>query len=139
MYSKRTLIWLAALGLFDCSTTYSSSNAETPAPPAPKMPSDWKVIADFEVPPKQVESIEKKLGVVISSLRNTIYEVNGMKVQLNIIITPDTANADELMVKLREMKAEVAFLRKDLTVYEFVGKKDVLPVIAEGRKHLDSK
>ena len=29
-------------------------------------------------------------------------------------------------------------LGKDLIVYEFVGKNDVLPQIAEGRRHLDS-
>ncbi len=141
MCPRTYLIRLAALGMFCCSMACSSMNAKTlePAPPAPEMPADWKVVTDFEVPPKQVESIEESLGVELSSVRNTIYNVNGKKVQLNVIITPDAANADELMEKLREMKAEVALLRKNLTVYEFVGQNDVLPIIAEGRKHLDSK
>ena len=103
------------------------------------MPPDWKVTADFEVPPKQVENIEDKLDVKLSSVRNTIYDVNGKKVQLNVIITPDSANADKLMAKLREMKGEIALLRKKLIVYEFVGTNDVLPIISAGRKHLESK
>jgi hypothetical protein len=37
------------------------------------------------------------------------------------------------------MKGEIALLRKELTVYEFVGTNDVLPIIAAGRKHLESK
>jgi hypothetical protein len=125
--------------MFCFSIVCSSISAKTPAPPAPDMPPDWKVTADFEVPPKQVETIEDKLDVKLSSVRNTIYDVNGKKVQLNVIITPDPANADKLMAKLREMKGEIALLRKELTVYEFVGTNDVLPIIAAGRKHLESK
>jgi hypothetical protein len=37
------------------------------------------------------------------------------------------------------MKSEEALVRKGLIVYEFVGKNDVLPLIAEGRQHLVSK
>jgi hypothetical protein len=103
------------------------------------MPADWEVVSDFEVPAEQVEPIAQKLGVDLDSLRNTLYEVRGKSVQLNVMVTPDAANADKLMTKLRSMKGEVALLRKDLIVYEFVGQNDVLPIIAEGRKHLDSK
>jgi len=37
------------------------------------------------------------------------------------------------------MKGEEGLLRNGLVVYEFVGPNDVLPMIAEGRKHLDSQ
>jgi hypothetical protein len=43
------------------------------------------------------------------------------------------------MTKLKSIKAQEALLRKGLIVYEFVGQNDVLPLIAEGRNHLDSK
>ena len=89
--------------------------------------------------PDQVTQIAQKLGVSLSSLRNTLYDVKGQSVQLNVIIVPDRANADKLMTKLRTMKGEVALLQKDLIVYELVGKNDVLPLIAKGRKHLDSE
>lgn len=80
-----------------------------------------------------------KLGADLSSVRNTVYEVNGKRVQINVIITPDPENAEKLISKLRSMKSEEALLRKGLTVYEFVGRNDVLPIISEGRKYLDSK
>ena len=75
----------------------------------------------------------------LSSVRNTVYDVDGKRVQINIIVTPDAGNAEKLKTKLRSMKAEQALLRKNLTIYEFVGHNDVLPLIAEGRKHLDSR
>ena len=131
----------AALGMFVCLMASSVNGSETisNAPPAPEMPADWKVVSDFDVPAEQVKQVAQKLGVSLSSLRNTLYDVKGQSVQLNVIIVRDQANADQLMTKLRTMKGEVALLRKDLIVYEFVGKNDVLPLIAEGRKHLDSK
>lgn len=107
-------------------------------PPTPKMPAHWKVISDFQVPAEQVKAMSIKLGADLSSVRNTVYDVNGKRVQINVIVTPDTGNAEKLMTKLRSMKVEEALLQKGLTVYEFVGQNDVLPVIAEGRKHLNS-
>ena len=135
------MTWLAVLGMLFCFLACAANGSEAifKAPPAPEMPGDWKVVSDFDVPVKQVQQIADKLGVKVSSLRNTLYDVKGQSVQLNVIITPDRTNADKLMTELRTMKGEVALLRKDLIVYEFVGQNDVLPLIAEGRKHLDSK
>lgn len=104
-----------------------------------QMPAHWKVISDFQVPEVQVKAMSTKLGADLSHVRNTIYDVNGKRVQINIIVTPAPESAQKLMTKLRSMKAEDALLRKDLTVYEFVGQNDVLPLIAEGRRYLDSK
>ncbi len=141
MYKRTRMTWLAAIGILVGLAACSADGSETisKAPPAPEMPADWKVVSDFDVPPEQAKQIAQKLGVNLRSLRNTLYDVNGQSVQLNVIITPDQANADKLMAKLKTMKGEVALLRKDLIVYEFVGKNDVLPLIAEGRKHLESK
>ncbi len=141
MCKKTKMMGLAALGMLVCFVACSANGSETisKAPPAPEMPVDWKVVSDFDVPVEQAKQIAQELGVNLSSLRNTLYDVNGQSVQLNVIITPDRANADKLMTKLKTMKGEVALLRNDLTIYEFVGQNDVLPVIAEGRKHLESK
>jgi hypothetical protein len=65
--------------------------------------------------------------------------VKGKRVQINVIVTPDNGSAEKLMTKLRSMKAEEALLQQGLSVYEFVGQNEVLPMIAEGRKHLQSK
>ena len=141
MFQRSKVISMARLGtilyVLACSSNGSSSPSK--APPAPEMPADWEVVSDLDVPAEQVAQIGRKLGVDLSSLRNTLYEVKGKSVQLNVMVTRDAATAEQLMTKLRSMKSEEALLKKDRIVYEFVGKNDVLPVIAEGRKHLDSK
>jgi hypothetical protein len=108
------------------------------AHPAPQMPAHWKVVSDSQVTPEQVKAMGAKLNAGLSSVRNTVYDVNGRRVQVNAIVAADRENAEMLMARLRSMKIEEALLRKDRTVYEFVGSNDVLPVIAEGRRHLDS-
>ena len=107
--------------------------------PIPKMPAHWIVISDFQVPAEQVQSMSGKLGAELSSVRNTVYDVNGKRVQINVIATPDNSSAEKLMATLRSIKAQEALLRKGLIVYEFVGQNDVLALIAEGREHLDSR
>jgi hypothetical protein len=102
------------------------------------MPPSWNVTTDFEVPVVQVRAMSKELGVELGAVRNTIYDVNGKQVQINVIVTMDIGNAEKLMTKLKTIKIEETLLQKDLIVYEFVGQNDVLPVIAEGRKHIDS-
>ena len=107
--------------------------------PTPMMPSNWKVISDFQVPAEQIKEMSTKLGADLSGVRNIVYDVNGERVQINVIVTPDAVNAEKLMARLRSMKTDQALLQKELTVYEFVGQNDVLPLIAEGRKYIDSK
>lgn len=123
--------WIAAC--FLCST--NATGGEDPQ--APNMPSHWKVVSDFQVPAEQVKAMSTKLDADLTGVRNTVYDVNGKRVQINVIVTTDPWNAEKLMTKLRSMKAEEALLQKGLTVYEFVGQNDVLTLIAEGRKHLD--
>jgi hypothetical protein len=106
---------------------------------APKMPGHWKVVTDVQVPTDHVSAMSSKLGAHLISVRNTIYDVNGKRVQINTIATKDSENAEKLMIKLRSMKSEEALLRKNLIIYEFVGQNDVLTTIAEGRRHLESK
>lgn len=109
------------------------------ASPAPQMPVHWKVISDSHVPPEQVKTMSGKLNADLRSVRNTVYDVNGRRVQINVIVAADRENAEKLIVKLRSIKSGEALLPKDRIVYEFVGPNDVLPVIAEGRKHLESR
>lgn len=130
--------WAAVLCLY-VSFLYNENALGGEVASKPEMPAHWVVISDFQVPAEQVKSMSGKLGADLSSVRNTVYNVNGKRVQINVIVAPDPGNAEKLLTKLRSMKAEEALLRKDLIVYEFVGKNDVLPLIAEGRKHLDSK
>jgi hypothetical protein len=137
MFRSTGIPWLAALGMLLFLAVCSPAPGK--APPAPEMPADWKVASDFDVPAEQTKSIGRDLGVNLSSLRNTVYDVRGKRVQVNVLIVPDAETGDRLMAKLRTIKGEEALLRKGLVVYEFVGSNDVLPLIAEGRKHLDSQ
>jgi len=100
------------------------------------MPSEWRVLSDIQVQSDQVKAMSRKLGADIGSVRNTVYDVKGKRVQINVIVTQDMLNAEKLMTTLRSMKSEQALLQKGLIVYEFVGPNDVLSVIAEGREHL---
>jgi phosphoribosylpyrophosphate synthetase len=75
-------------------------------------------------------------GSALSGVRNTVYDVDGKRVQINVIVTPDAGNAEKLMTRLRSMKAEIALLQKKRTIYEFIGQNDVLLLIAEGHKYL---
>jgi hypothetical protein len=134
---KCLVVWVTALCLSVCFL--SSDNARCgEIPLAPQMPAHWKVLSDVQVPAEQVKAMSGKLGADLNSVRNTFYDVNGKRVQINVMVTPDLGNAEKLMTKLRSMKTEETLLRKELIVYEFVGQNDVLPLIAEGRKHLDS-
>lgn len=38
--------------------------------------------------------MSKKLGADLSSVRNTVYDVQGKRVQINVILTPDSGNAE---------------------------------------------
>lgn len=108
-------------------------------PPLPQMPAHWQVVSDLQVPAEQVREMSAKLGAHLTGVRNTIFSVNGRKVQLNVITVPDLVNAEKLMTSLKAIKSEEALLQKGTTVYEFVGKNEVLPSIAEGRVHLGLK
>jgi hypothetical protein len=128
-----TLLWF---GMYFSSIVPALSSE---FPTALEMPMHWKVVSDFSVPTEQVKAISIKLGANLSSVRNTIYDVIGKRVQINVIVARDSVNAEKLMMKLKSIKAEEALLRKGLVIYEFVGLNDVLSVIAEGREYLDLK
>jgi hypothetical protein len=130
--------WMAAFWVGVCF--FFNVNAFSgEAPAAPAMPPHWKVISDLPVPAAQVRAMSDRLGADLGGVRNTVYEVNGKRVQINVIVTPDSENAEKLMTRLKSMKTEAALLQKGLTVYEFVGQNDALPLIAEGRRHLEAR
>ncbi len=126
------VFWTAEFFLFGVSAVGGVT------PPAPNMPAHWQVVSDFKVPAAQVTTISQKLGADLTSVRNTLYLVNGKRVQINVIVTVNAENAEKLMKTLSPMKVKEALLRKGRTVYEFVGPNEVLPLIKKGRAHLAS-
>jgi hypothetical protein len=137
MTQKHVFAWLGLAGLLLVLTACPTC-VRTEAPPAPEMPAHWKVVFDVEIAPDQIKPIEKNLGADISALRNTAYEVEGKRVQINLIAAPDAKSADRLLARLESMKSKEALLRKGLVIYEFVGSNEVLPFIHEGREHIAS-
>ena len=125
------------LSVIACSSS-GDNTAESDVPAVPEMPAHWKVSSDFQVPEGQLKGMIENLGVDLAGVRNTIYDVDGKRVQINVVVAPDADGAEKLMAKLASMKSEDALLQKDLIIYEFVGQNDVLELIAEGRQHLAS-
>ena len=128
------VVWWGLLG-----ASGSAAAPPTDTPPAPEMPSHWKVVADVDVPETQIEAIERTLGASISALRNTRYDVDGGRLQINTILARDAESAESLWSALREVKSEELLLRRGLVIYEFVGSNDMIPFMREGRQHIESE
>lgn len=139
MFKGSRVTWLAGWAMAVCLASCSPKSEdvqEGSAPPAPGMPGHWKVVSDKALPPEEVRRIGQNFDAELTAVRNTVYNVNGKAVQLNLFVASDDANTEKVMAKMRAIKGEQGFLRKDLMVYEFFGGNEALPEIAEGRKHL---
>jgi hypothetical protein len=99
------------------------AHADKADPAAPTF-DGWVVKSDTIVPRDRVAPIEAKLGGKIKSLRNTEYEVNSKKVQINVLVAADAAAGDAIRAALTTGKAQWAVVRKGEVLYEFVGKND---------------
>ena len=135
-------VLLVAACLTGCSSDENKAT-ENKAPegsaPASLMPASWKVVRDPVLTPDQVAQVSANLGVDLSSLKNTDYEVEGKIVKLNTMVVSDEKAAKALMSKLRSGKPDEFLLRKGLTVYEFMCKDNAIPLAQAGRKHLEGK
>jgi hypothetical protein len=131
-----TLLMLVGGALISAVAARSESTTASQTPPAPDMPSGWEVVSDASFAPEDIQPVAKKLGADVSALRNTVYEVDGKRIQLNLIVAPDDENASRILEALRGLKPEEFLLRKGLTVYEFVGKNEAIPEMRAGRAHL---
>ena len=118
-----------------CSATLSAAQSVA----APAMPAHWTVISDLTFSAADIEPVAERLGGAIAALRNTMYDVEGKRVQLNTILATDKENADKILDSLRKMKSEVGLFRQGLTIYEFVGPNNVLPEIRAGKAHLEAE
>ena len=103
------------------------------------MPAGWRVISDTDFAAADIAPVAQKLGTEISALRNTVYRVETKQVKVNTLVVPDAESAAALMTKLGSIKPAQFLLRKDLLIYEFVCQDDAIPLVAEGRKHLESQ
>ncbi len=77
--ARATVFWLCVLVL----NRVDALGGE--APQAPPMPAHWKVVSDLPMSAEQLTAMSRKLDADLSSVRNTVYEVNGKRVQINTI------------------------------------------------------
>lgn len=91
------------------------------APAAPAMPPEWVVQSDVDLPIDALPALEAQLGGKVKAVRNTIYALGSVRVQLNTIAPVDAAAADAIYRTLSMSKPAYALARKGDVIYEFVG------------------
>ncbi len=120
-----------------CNTNRSTASQKVSVP-TPQMPATWQLEQNDLASADDVSSMGSRMGAQLLGVRNTVYTVDGQRVQVNTIITASPVDAENAMRFLLTLKSEEALLRRGTTVYEFVGQNDVLPHIRAGREHLES-
>jgi hypothetical protein len=103
------------------------------------MPTGWRVVSDEAIPAADITPVARKLGGEITALRNTVYDVGGKRVQLNLIVAADKANAESIRDALVALKPAEFVLRQGSTLFEFVGADDAIPAMRAGRAHLEGR
>lgn len=126
-----------ALVLLSCALGFAAPGAAREAPEAPAMPEGWVVVSDESFSPDEINPVARRLGGDIEALRNTVYEVHAKRVQLNLVIAADEASAAQIFESLKRTKPAEFLLRRDLTIYELVGKNDAIPEMRAARAHLE--
>ena len=123
-----------------CSKTSGNTTepAAEPPPPAPTF-EGWTVKADVVIPRGQIFEAETRLEGKIKSLRNTVYEVNGKKVQINVVVPQDSSEADKIFRILANKKPPWAYVRKGDVLYEFVGQNESMPDIQKAHDKLAAR
>jgi hypothetical protein len=151
------LVLLAALAVttLSCAKTEES---EVPAPPGPvatapakqdvpdekparpaavddvfaALPPGWAIADSFVVPDDQRAQIEENLGGQITRVSNTMFDVRGRQVQVNLLDCPTEADATSVRESILEIKGgDPAFCILDgLRVVEFVCDDHQLATVA---------
>jgi hypothetical protein len=131
--SVRAAVAMALLALVVCSC---DKDPGAHPPPAPAMPAGWTVKSDAEIPRDKIYEVEYRLEGKIKALRNTVYDVNGKKVQLNTIVPASANEGDKIIRILGNLKTPDSYVRKGDVIYEFVGENDVLDQIKKAHEAL---
>jgi hypothetical protein len=118
----------------------AAAPATAPADALPAAPTfdGWTIKSDKVASKKEADKIAAKLGGKITALRNTVYDVSGKKVQINVIVASDDAAADKIFASLTKKKAEWSCARKGNVLYEFVGKNDAMDEMKKAHAQLSS-
>lgn len=114
----------------------STENQPPVAVPTPQMPDGWQVAEDFQLAPTQLIEISAKMNADLLGIRNTSFEVEGLRIKVNTLIAGTNADAEKAMTYMKANKSEQALLQRGLTIYEFVGSSEINHLIPVGRQFL---
>jgi hypothetical protein len=130
------LLLLVIAGGCQKSEEQESGEQVTAAIPTPQMPSEWKVVDDFLVTASELKQFSSKMNADLVGVRNTAFDVEGLRVQVNTVVASSPTDAEHVMEFMRSIKSDQALLQRGTTVYEFVGTSEVNHLIPVGREHL---
>lgn len=91
---------------------------------------------DVEVPSSKLGEVEARLQGKVKAERNTVYDVAGKKVQLNIVVPADTVEQDKMYRILANRKPPFAYLRKGDLLYEFEAGDDAVDDVRKAHDSL---
>ncbi len=128
-------VFLSAI-LAACSP--ASKPAVSAAPPTPEMPAHWRIVSDIDFGRSDIQPVSASFGANVRALRNTTYDVAGLRVKLNTIVAASEADARVIVMSLGKMKPAEFFVQRGLVVYEFVGPNAAMEEMRLARKRLTS-
>lgn len=107
---------------FTASSAVMDRCIEAAEPLLRELPPGLVVEKSTELPPDQVKAIAEKLGGDIERLTNSMLNVQGRKIQVNVIAARDESNATNILAALSKIKSYPFCMRKGQVVVEYVGK-----------------
>ena len=107
--------------------------------PTPQMPAGWEVVEDLQLHPSTVEQIGSKMDAELLGVRNTVYEVRGLRIKVNTLIAASPEDAEKVMDFFLSIKPKGGSLQRGTTIYEFVGNNEVNHLARQGRLHLEQQ
>jgi hypothetical protein len=79
------------------------------------------------------------MNAVLLGVRNTSFEVEGLRIKVNTLIAAGPADAERAIRYLKDVKSEQALLQRGATIYEFNGTNEIDHLIPVGRQPLGAQ
>ncbi len=88
-----------------------------------ELPPGLFLKSSMEVPAEQTKAIGKKLGGNLERLTNSVLQVHGQLIQVNVLTAVDEANATAIYRNLSNIKSFPFSIQKGNLVVEYIGKE----------------
>jgi hypothetical protein len=115
----------APILLVFCGAAFGASFGAPAAEPDlyTTLPPGWKVTQNVVLPPDQAAAISRRLGGEITRVSNTVLDVQGVRLQVNVITCPTAAAATKVQASIMAAHGGAAdcALLSGSRVIEFVG------------------